>query len=381
MRILLMAPHFPYPPHGGALLRTWELIRFLGARHQLTFVAIGLVGPSHQQLSVLLDYCEDVIYYRCNQSPRNDCPEAVAPWWSPELLDQVQKFSASSFDLVILETVCLAHFGECFSCPVVLAEHNIESVLFRQFGELQSASVQRLRWRAAALQLAAYEQKVWPKFALRTVVSPVDEKLLRLRCSERTLVVPNGADCSAPLLDIRPDTGRMLFAGLLNYQPNREAVVWLVQQVMPLIWEQRPEFSLVVAGARPDPDLLALADGRRVVFEIAPDSMEPIVETCSLMAVGLLRGSGSRIKILQSFAWGLPVVSTTAGCEGLEVEDERHLWVRDQPQEFAQAVLDLTSQPSQWSELREQARALCEESYQWEHIWQEFERELFSLAQ
>ena len=379
MRILLMAPHFPYPPHGGALLRTWEMIRYLGARHQLTFVAIGPAAPSHEQLRAVLEHCEDVCYYRCNDQPNRDCPEAVAPWWSAELIEQINKLSEVGFDRVILEMVYLAHFGDCFSCPVVLAEHNIESVLFRHFAELKSSPAERLGWRAAALQLAAYEQKVWPKFALRTVVSPIDDKLLRERCGQRTLVVPNGADCSAPMLSIRPDSGRMLFAGLLNYQPNREAVFWLVEQVMPLIWKERPEYQLVIAGARPEPDLLALADGARIVFEISPSSMERIAESCSLMAVGLLRGSGSRIKILQSFAWGLPVVSTTAGCEGLEVEDVRHLWVRDRPQEFAQGVLDLVSQPSKWGELRDNARALCLQRYDWGQIWAAFETELLSL--
>lgn len=379
MRILLMAPHFPYPAHGGALLRTWEMIRYLGRRHQLVFVAIGPAAPSAEHLAVVNDHCQQAHFFPCNQEPTREYPEAVAPWWSPELQSRVCDLAQQGFDCVILEMVYLAHFADCFDCPVVLAEHNIESVLFRHFSELQPNGPQKLRWRAAALQLAAYEQKVWPKFSLRTVVSPVDQNLLLARCPNKTVVVPNGADCSAPPLAARPDTGRMLYAGLLSYQPNREAIFWLVQQVMPLVWNQRPDFQLVIAGARPDPDLLALSEAERVVFEINPARLEPIAETCSLMGVGLLRGSGSRIKILQSYSWGLPVVSTTAGCEGLDVVDGQHLWVRDQPHEFGRAVLELTSQPEQWLSLRQQARKLCEQQYDWTLIWQQFEQELLQL--
>ncbi len=381
MRVLLVAPHFPFPPHGGSLLRTWEMIRFLGSRHQLSFVAIGPGAPNAEQMAAVEAHCQEVQFFPCNDQPTREYPETVAAWYSAELLSAVNELAGRGFDCVILEMVYLAHFADCFACPVVLSEHNIESVLFRHFAEMQKVPAQKLRWRAAALQLAAYEQKIWPKFALRTVVSEVDCNLLKARCpSGKTVVVANGADCSCPMLATQPNTNRLLFSGLLSYQPNLEAISWLVEEMMPLVWEERPDIQLVIAGARPDANLSALADGLRVILEIDPDSMEAIAQTCSLMAVGLRRGSGSRIKILQSFAWGLPVVSTGAGCEGLEVKHGEQLWIRDQAQDFARAVLDLTGQPANWLRLRQQARALCESRYDWQLIWQQFEQELLALT-
>lgn len=364
-----MAPHFPYPPHGGALIRTWELIKFLGSRHRLTFVAITAKVPSALEQEEVAAFCESVQVYPTSQEVCPGLPEAVAPWSGPELARALQPLAEIDFDFVILEFIYLAHWASLFRCRVILCEHNIESELFRQFSLMAGGG---LRWRAAALQLRAYEEKAWPNFWLRCLVSPVDRDKLESRCPEgRTMVLPNGADTQVPMLNLLPDTGRILFAGLLNYRPNQEAVAWLLQEIMPLVWEESPHTELVIAGAHPGPEM-APGDHRVRLVSNPPD-MAAVAAGCSLLAVPLRRGSGTRIKILQAFAWGLPVVATTLAREGLEGDDGVHLWVRDQPQDFARALLDATAG---WHRLRQNARALCEQSYDWQLIWQQLENEL-----
>lgn len=367
MRILLIAPYFPYPPHGGALIRTWEMIQFLGRRHQLTFVAISGRTPSSPELERVAAFCQEVQVHPTNQKPCPELPEALAPWAGPALAQALHPLAERPFDYVLLEFIYLAHWASLFTAKVVLCEHNIESELFRQL-----ASLHGIRWRAVALHLRAYENEMWPRFWLRCVVSAEDRDRLQERCPEgRTLVLPNGADTGPPMLDLRPDTGRILFAGLLNYRPNIEAILWLQDEIMPLVWRQRPEMELVIAGALPTAEI-APRDARvRLVAD--PPQMEAVVAECSLLAVPLRRGSGTRIKILQAFAWGLPVVASSLAREGLEGDDGFHLWVRDGAEDFARALLEAGSG---WHELRRNARALCERRYDWRLSWQKLEEEL-----
>lgn len=374
MRILLMAPHFPYPAHGGALIRTWELIKFLGARHRLTFVAITAKVPDARDLEVVAGCCEAVQVHPTSQELCPGLPEVVAPWAGQKLARELQPLAETDYDFVILEFIYLAHWASLFRCRVILCEHNIESELFRQFALMAGGGV---RWRAASLHLRAYEQKVWPNFWLRCLVSSVDRDKLISRCpGGRTLVLANGADTRSPVLSLRPDTGRILFAGLLNYRPNQDAVGWLLKEIMPLVWEERPDAKLVIAGADPGPEM-ATEDQRVELFANPPD-MEAVAAGCSLLAVPLRQGSGTRIKILQAFAWGLPVVATSVAREGLEGEDGFHLWVRDQPADFARALLDSAAG---WHKLRQNARVLCERRYDWQRIWQQLEDELRTATQ
>jgi glycosyltransferase involved in cell wall biosynthesis len=106
--------------------------------------------------------------------------------------------------------------------------------------------------------------------------------------------------------------------------------------------------------------------------------MSEIAKECTISIVPLRLGGGTRLKILHSMAMGLPVVSTSLGCEGLEVIDGIHLLIRDEPEEFARAILQLYNDASLRNELRKNGRNLVEKKYDWQSIFAEYEREILA---
>jgi glycosyltransferase involved in cell wall biosynthesis len=174
----------------------------------------------------------------------------------------------------------------------------------------------------------------------------------------------------------------LLFCGLLSYRPNQEAVRLLVEEIMPLVWRHSPQTRLVIAGAHPGPELSRLTDSDPRLEVVAnPGDMGAIADECSLLVVPLRLGSGTRVKILQALAWGLPVITTALGCEGLEVQEGSHLLVRESCEEIAQAILTLEQEPSKWDSLRREGRRRIEERYSWTGIWAALEEELLFEVQ
>ena len=304
-----------------------------------------------------------------------ELPRSIGAYCAPAARELLARLGQEGgWDAAIFHFIYTAYFSQFFTCPCILEEHNVESQLFRQ---MASQEPERARWRAQALQIEAFENQWWPRFALRFAVSPSDQAVISRRCpSGRTCLAPNGSPVDEPLGRRSPE-GPILFCGLLNYGPNVDAVNWLVGEIMPLVWQQRPATRLLIAGAHP---AAGLVNDVRVQLIANPDDMTAVAQTCAVLAVPLRMGGGTRIKILDAMAWGLPIVTTPLGCHDLPVESERHLLVAEEAQFFAAALLRLLDDPELAEKLRQTARRRAEERCAWDDIWSAYEAELASLV-
>jgi glycosyltransferase involved in cell wall biosynthesis len=184
-------------------------------------------------------------------------------------------------------------------------------------------------------------------------------------------VINNGVDTRQIKCFSDNPNNRILFIGTLSYYPNIDGSIYFAQSILPHIWAKDPTVEFWIAGAEPPEAVLALGNDPRIKVLANPDDMTEVARQCSITIVPLRIGSGTRIKILQSLAMGLPVVSTALGCEGLQVEDGVHLMVRDQPEAFALASLELLRDVQKRQQLRQAGRQLVEQTYDWNEIFQQ----------
>jgi glycosyltransferase involved in cell wall biosynthesis len=226
-----------------------------------------------------------------------------------------------------------------------------------------------------------YENRQWPAFPVRAVVSEVDAEQMRRRVATGKIVIaPNGADPSIWLPDVKQASHTVLFTGHLAYPPNIDALEFLASEIWPRVRKKAPGTTLIIAGRSPTERVNACAHTAGAELHAGPQFMHRIARRAALTIVPLRFGSGTRVKILESLAWGLPVVSTTLGCEGLDVIDGEHLLVRDDPAQFADAVVQLLSDTALWQKLRNQGRELIRESYNWERVFEPLEMALLELV-
>ncbi len=190
-------------------------------------------------------------------------------------------------------------------------------------------------------------------------------------------MIKNGIDIYniQPVGDI--NSHKILFMGTMNYYPNIDGVLYFVEEILPTIWQQDPNISFCIAGRQPPQFIRDLATDNPLIEVVAdPEDMGLVAAQCSLSIVPLRSGSGTRIKILHSMAMGLPVVSTSIGCEGLEIKSDRDLLVQDTPQNFAKGVIELKKDRELWHKLQNNGRQLVEENYDWATIFSNYEQEL-----
>jgi glycosyltransferase involved in cell wall biosynthesis len=158
----------------------------------------------------------------------------------------------------------------------------------------------------------------------------------------------------------------MVFTGTMDYRPNVDATRWFVREVFPRVRRRVPGAEFYVVGANPSPAVRALAEVTGVTVTGAVEDVRPFVAGSRVYVVPLRVGGGTRLKVLEAMASGIPMVSTGLGCEGLEVQPDTHYLRADEPESFAEAVAQILLGERDASAMVKSARRLAEERYDWQ---------------
>ncbi len=203
-------------------------------------------------------------------------------------------------------------------------------------------------------------------------MSPIDRaQVKRATPGVKTILAPNGVDVEFFHIDdtIERDNHTAVYMGDYKYFPNTDAVLYFIREILPHVRHERPNFELVLLGKDAPPELMALDanpdSGVRVVG-LVPDT-RPYLQGSAMFVCPLRSGSGTRFKLLESLACGCPVVSTTIGAEGLNAVDGEHMLLRDDPREFAQAILALLDDPARGAEIGRAGRQWVVNRHAWAH--------------
>jgi glycosyltransferase involved in cell wall biosynthesis len=270
---------------------------------------------------------------------------------------------------------------------VVLGEHNVEWDLNRQVAERERGLIRRLYGGMDWRKLRREEEQAWRDHDGVTVCSPNDlERLAAVAPAARAAVIPNAVDLEhyRPLpTHPAPDPRTIVFFGSQGYAPNADAILHFLDRIWPQVQARAPEPRLEIIGPGAPPEVQARR-GPQVEVAGFVDDLRPRLARAAVVIAPLRMGGGTRLKILEAMAMGRPVVSTSLGAEGLEVEHGVELLLADTPETFAAAVGDLLADPERARRIGEAARARVEQQYSWRAASERFEafaRELLSPAE
>jgi glycosyltransferase involved in cell wall biosynthesis len=399
VNICIISPTLPVPTSGGRT-RVYNLLRHLSRDHQITLLTF--VQPADERWApTVLPYC-----HRLEGVPFAGW-QPLGAWqnrlrgWGQILFSRRPRYAAtfpvetmreplrrllreSRFDVVTFETLYLVELvGEIGDAPRLLAEQNAEHDVARRSYELATHPVHRVRDGLEWRKLRAFESAYLRRFPTCVAVSERDAALLaQLSPATRYHVAPNGVDGAhfAPPAG-RPREGQtLLFFGTLNYGPNVEGIVWFVEEVLPRIRQADPQVTLEIVGADAAPAVAALATRPGVKLTgFAPDIRERLW-SATLSVVPLWNGGGTRLKILEALAAGCPVVSTSLGAEGLDLQDEEHLLIADSAEAFASQVVRALASPELRESLAQRGQERVALRYDWGPIAERFEAALQDAA-
>ena len=389
MKILWLSSGFLHPTTRGGQIRTLEMLRRLRARHEIHYLALHDGNP--EALARSSEYCSKAWPVPFALAPRasarfwiqtlrglfSPLPVVVARKRSPAARRMIEKLlSAERFDSVVCDflspTVNLPA-----AQPFVLFEHNVETVIWRRYAETARDPFRRAFFRGQAERLLRFERAACRRATHVISVSEADATLLRNLCEITNVsAIPTGVDANyfaRPSSFPKAATSDLLFVGSMDWLPNIEGVLWFVREVLPVIRRHLPRCTLTIAGRRPAASIRALTADSLLRVTGTVDDTRPYLWGAAVSIVPIRIGSGTRLKIYESMAAGTAVVSTTIGAEGLDVTAPGNIRIADTPEAFANACIELLTNPEARARQAAAARRLVRESFSWETVTARFE--------
>jgi glycosyltransferase involved in cell wall biosynthesis len=256
--------------------------------------------------------------------------------------------------------------------PIVMDLHNVYSRLAARAAEDRVGFLHRRFLTGQARLLARQEEIAARRAHTIMAVSDDDARYFAAFGGARVVMVPNGVDCSAFASgsDPRPWPPSLLYVGALDWPPNASAARLLATEILPRVRQRVPAAQVTIVGKNPGPEVLALARTQPHV-EVAANVKDvvPYFRGAHVLAVPLEAGGGTRLKILEAFAAGLPVVSTPVGCEGIDAAHGDHLLIAERAQ-FADAVAQALLDPEAARQRAVRAQELARQTYDWSAVGQ-----------
>lgn len=393
MRLLFVTEKFPYPLDTGGNVRTYHLLRGLAGDHAVTLVAADSGEVLQEHIDHVRMYCSSIVLARTPtwtpwrdlrvlvRSIFNDEPVVMARRYRCELAEALRELLSASQASASPEAIYFNHLDAAMYLPLVpagvgkiLDEHNVVANQVASMAAAEESLPRRLVLRRDQARVARHEVRLANQMDICLACSDADADSLRaLGVSRPIAVIPNGVDIEyfhpAAGPDSPGDKPAAVFVGTLDYDPCERGVWHFCINILPLIRKKLPEFRLLVVGRNPSERLRRFADrDHGVVLTGRVEDVRPYLARAQVCVVPLLSGSGTRLKILEAMAAGVPVVSTTIGAEGIAAENGRHIWLADQPDEFSSRVLQLLAEPALTLQMRDSARQLVTERYSWSAV-------------
>ncbi len=380
--LLVLTQVLPFPPDAGPKVKTLNLLKHLSQSFSITLVSFVRPDNTPQQCQELLRYCQEVHTVLLRRSRPRDVRSLLTSLVTTEpflmvrdrskaFSDLVEKLAQSDrFVAVHADQLNMAQFALALPVPGVvrvLDEHNAVWTITDRLRHGEKTPFKRAVLELETVKLRRYERRICRQFDAVMAVSPQDEAALELKCT----VVPIGVDAvgTAPL-ELKPGSLNLVSLGTMFYPPNMEGALWFGQEVFPYILRRQPGATYTIIGPKPPAALYAMAEKNpaiRITGYVADLRQE--LENSAGLVVPLLSGGGMRVKILEGLSYGLPMVSTTIGAEGIKLENGRTALLADTPQDFAEAALQLLDPAGPGPRLARAGRQLALEQYDFRQVY------------
>jgi glycosyltransferase involved in cell wall biosynthesis len=386
MRILWVKTGPLLPLDTGGKRRTHAMLTEISRQHEVTYLALlpkGMTVSAEEEADA---YAQRKIWIPSAQPPRSSPkfwlellqstvlttrPYSLQRYEDPAMREELRKYAdREDFDLVICDFLfpALCFLGVIWKCPTVLFQHNIESQIWKRLAEAEASSIKRRYLHLQYQRMFKWEDRLSRLFDGVITVSPDDSRLARELYGLTNVLgdVPTGVDVDffKPGLPPASPPFWLGFLGSMDWMPNIDACQFFLDEIFPQVLAQRPDCRLKIIGRNPPTSLQERASDQ-VVITGTVDDVRPHVQSCHAILVPLRAGGGTRIKIYEAMAMGVPVISTTIGAEGLPVTHGETILLADHPQKFAEAVLELMGTPSLAAKISRQGREAVENLHSW----------------
>lgn len=392
MRILMLTPYLPYPPSSGGQVRSYNLLKHLGKKHQISLVSLIKTEEEKQFVTYLKEYCESI----------HICKRSESPWTLKNILQSifgmypfliVRNFSSeahkiiahllakNTFDLIHAETFYIMPHIPQTTIPILLVEQTIEYRVYQHFVKSIRFFLLKAFFYLDIIKLKFWEKQFWKKADLVIAVSDTDKKKMRdLLPNLKIKIIPNAA--GEDLINLYTKQKEVsdpifLYQGNFSWLQNVEAAEILARSLFPRIKKKLPRALCYIAGQKAREKIGYLKKYGVKIIDIDSsqiDEVQKVYQKASVFLAPIKGPGGTRLKILGAMAAGVPVISSQVGIEGLDVTNNENILIARNDDDFVQKAITLSHDKKLYEKIRVNARRLIERKYNWSKISQDLEK-------
>lgn len=393
-KILLITIELPYPPTSGGRMKSWNMLKYLSQRHE-----VGLACPvkyGDKQITKMRGQIKlkEFIADRCEipRTPKNliksylhRIPLNVYRSKSQVVLENVAKV-ADQYQIILIDHYeAFQYIPQNYRGKVVFHAHNATYLMWERFAVTGSNALMRLVARLEAERVKAYEKNVC-EHADMIFAAPNDIEMLSVLgvCKDKFRETYHlGDDSQLDLPSIRFDQTRkkILYVGTLNWEANIDGLLWFIKEVWPQIVQSDPSIVLDIVGGNPDTRIVAACEPHANIHLLGfVENLEDCFKDSRVFIAPLRFGSGIKVKVLNSMCRGLPIVTTSVGVEGIDIEHMKHSMVADDALAYATAVIRLMVDKVLWETIETNSRKLIVSKYTWKKVLGDLNQEIIQLC-
>lgn len=388
MKVLMLTPYLPYPLLSGGQIRTYNLLKKLAKKHDITLFALIKNEAEKQYVAELEKYCKKVRVFKRSEKPFtmknifkaafSSYPFLVIRNHVPETIGAIRaELAQEQYDLIHAETFYMMPHLPQNNIPTILVEQTIEYLGYESYAK-KAFPVLRPFLNRDIRKIKQWERYYWKVSDKLIVMSEEDKTFItkQIGDGQKIEVVANGVDSAwfnavARQLPARPT---ILSVGTFKWLPNVEAVNFLVQKIWPKLKQLQPKARLLIVGNAPTSQVMAYGtkDASINVLGTIPDIRTAFKQSHVLVAP-VFSGKGTRYKILEAMASGTPVVATKIAVEGLGVRHGTHVLTSNSAATMAQFIAKLLTDQALWQKLSKNGRAFVSQEFDWASISQKLD--------
>lgn len=391
MNILFITGMLPFPLDNGRNIRAYNMIRKLSDRNNITLLITEERNPDTYKIDKMYKFCKEIRMVPVKPVSKinlilllflsifRNKPFTLLRRFSNNVHREIKILLKNNMiNAVICDrlTETLYFINERISAIKIYSTHNIEHQIMERYFKAENNFFKKIAAYIIFKQTINYERRVWNDFDFLVSVSDNDKvSMSGFAPANRIFVVPNGIDTNY----FKPKDGAtipfsIVYTGQMGWHPNEDAVMYFINSIYPLIKNSIPNLKLFIVGSNASKRLHRRAQcDKNIEITGRVEDVRVYIDKAAVCIVPLRIGSGTRLKILEAMSMAKPVISTSIGCEGLDVTNEKDIIITDDRNEFANKTIALLNDEAMSQRLGRAGQKLVKEKYDWSVVLRELD--------
>lgn len=382
MKILYICPYLPLLNVNAGRTRMFELIKRLSFKNEVSIVSFISSGEE-RFLEGLKKICREIDVIRKDYPWRPDwlstLPGMIGEYYYQPMKSLVrEKLEKARFDIVHCEYLIMAQYApEGRDVIKFLTEHEVHFLVQLRDLKVQKGLWDRIKILSSVAKKMLYEINACGKFD--KVITMTDKEASILGSwlpGGKAISLPMGVDHRAFIpqnFEVEEDID-IIFTGFFGHYPNVDAVMYFYSHIFPLVREKMSGVKFTIVGSEPPDSILSLRRDKNIIVTGYVDDVRPYLSRSKVFIMPLRLGRGMRGKLFEAWGMGKPVVSTSVGCEGVDVSNGRNILIADEPEVFAEKLVSLIRDEQKRRDIGMNGRKAVEEQYNWDKIVESLEK-------